>query len=138
MADLPDERAYNDRVNPWNAREGVLDIGRLSAVALQRWNDALDLNNEIVETKRRRGARPRKIAGNQFNDYLPLLQLGRLAGADQLLRECQDIFINVSDVTQLAKVYGARAEIENKRPNPEKAANLQRTSLYLWYRNSDP
>jgi hypothetical protein len=61
-----------------------------------------------------------------------------LAGADQLLRECQDIFINVSDVTQLAKVYGARAEIENKRPNPEKAANLQRTSLYLWYRNSDP
>jgi hypothetical protein len=61
MAELPDERAHNDRVSPWNVREGVLDIGRLSAVALQRWNDALDLNDEIVRTKRRRGALRRRF-----------------------------------------------------------------------------
>ena len=138
MADLPDERAYNDRVNSWNVREGVLDIGRLSAVALQRWNDALDLNDEIASTKRRRGASPQEVAGCQFNDYLPLLHLGRLAEADQLLRDCHDVFVTARDVTRLAKVYCARAEIENKRDDPEKAVDLQRTSLHLWYLNPDP
>jgi hypothetical protein len=137
IADLPDERAYNDRVNPWNAREGVLHIGRLSAVALQRWNDALDINDEIVKTKRRRGAPPQEIAGDQFNDYLPLLHLCRLADADQLLRDCHDVFVRVRDITQLARVYSARAEVENKRGHPEKAAYLQRTSLHLWYLNPD-
>jgi DcmR-like sensory protein len=50
MAELPDQPAHNDRVNPWNAREGVLRLGRTSAAALQRWNEALNLNDEIART----------------------------------------------------------------------------------------
>jgi hypothetical protein len=138
MADLPEKRAPNDRVNPWRARESVLDIGRLSAVALRHWHDALDLNNEIVSTKRRRGAPPQEIAGNQFNDYLPLLHLGLLAEADQLLRDCHDVFVAVRDITRLAKVYCACAEVEIKRGHPEKAVELQRTSVQLWYLKPDP
>jgi hypothetical protein len=114
MADLPDQRADNDRVNPWNAREGVLDIGRLSAVALQRWNEALDLNDEITSTKQRRGASSHEIARTQFNDYVPLLHLGRLADVDQLLRDCQDVFDTAGDIAQLAVVSGARADLEDK------------------------
>jgi hypothetical protein len=114
MADLPDQRADNDRVNPWNAREGVLDIGRLSAVAMQRWNEALDLNDEITSTKQRRGASSHEIARTQFNDYVPLLHLGRLADVDQLLRDCQDVFDTAGDIAQLAVVSGARADLEDK------------------------
>ncbi|MGH4000031.1 MAG: hypothetical protein ACRDTJ_21510, partial [Pseudonocardiaceae bacterium] len=138
MADLPDQRADNDRVNPWNVREGILDIGRLSAVALQRWGDALDLNDEIAGTKRRRGASPHEIARTRFNDYLPLLGRGRLADVDQLLRTCQDIFDAAGDITQLAAIYGARAELEDKRDHPADAVDLQRTSLRLWYVHPDP
>jgi tetratricopeptide (TPR) repeat protein len=138
IAELPDHGAANDRVNPWNAREGVFDVGRLSAMALQRWDDALEFNKEIVNTRRRRGANPHKIACARFNDYVPLLRLGRLAEVDQLLRDCQDVFDTVGDMTQLAVVYGARAHLENKRDHPADAVDLQRISLRLRYVHPDP
>ncbi|MGH3720024.1 MAG: hypothetical protein ACRDRI_14525 [Pseudonocardiaceae bacterium] len=138
MAQLPDQRAHNDRVNPWNAREGVLDIGRLSAVALERWDDALDLNDEIATTQRRRGASPHEIARTRFTDYLPLRHLGRFTDADHLLRDCQDAFATAGDMTQLALVYGARADLEDTRHHPVDAADLQRTSLRLRYLRPDP
>ncbi len=138
IADLPDQPADNDRVNPWNVREGILDIGRSSAVALERWDDALDLNDEIASTQRRRGASPYETARTRFNDYVPLLHLGRLADVDQLLRDCQDVFDTVGDMTQLAVVYGARADLEDKRGRLQDAVDLQRTSLRLWYVLRDP
>jgi hypothetical protein len=138
MAELPDQGAHNDRVNPWNVREGVLDIGRLSAVALKRWDDALELNDEMISTKQRRGASPEEIALSRFNDYIPLLRLGRLADVDQLLRDCQDVFDTAGDITQLALVYGARADLEDQLDRPVDAVDLQRTSLRLWYVHPDP
>lgn len=138
MADLPDQRAGNDRVNPWNAREGVLDIGRLSAVALERWEDALDLNEEIANARRRRGASPQQIASARYNDYVPLRHLGRLADVDHLLRHCQDVFDAAGDMTQLAVIYGARAHMDNDLGYPVNAVDLQRTSLRLRYVHPDP
>lgn len=138
MADLPDQRADNDRVNPWNVREGVLDVGRVSAVALERWDEALDLNKEITSTRRRRGASPHEIASAWFNDYVPLLRLDRLADVDHLLSDCQDVFDTAGDMTQLAVVYGARADLEDKRDHPVEAVDLQRISLRLYYIRPDP
>ncbi|MCA1822237.1 MAG: hypothetical protein LC644_10975, partial [Pseudonocardia sp.] len=138
MAELSDQRAHNDRVNPWNVRECILDIGRLSALALEGWDTALDLNDEIVRTKQRRGASTCEIAGCQCQDYLPLFQLGWTDDADQLLRDCQDVFVNAGDITQLAGVYGARADLEDKRHHPTSAVELQRTSLHLRYLHPDP
>ncbi|HSL06453.1 MAG TPA: hypothetical protein VK887_00585 [Pseudonocardiaceae bacterium] len=138
MADLPEQPADNDRVDPWNVREGVLDVGRLSAVALELWDEALDLNDEIASTKRRRGASPYETARTRFNDYVPLLHLGRLADVDQLLRDCQDVFDTAGDMTQLAMVYGARADLEDKRDHPVDAVDLQRTALRLCYVHPDP
>jgi hypothetical protein len=138
MAELPDHRAHNDRVNPWNAREGILDVGRWSAMTLKRWDDALKLNREIVDTRRRRGSTPQQIARIQFNDYIPLLRLGRLTDADHLLRECQDAFGTAGDMTQLAVIYSARANLEDKRDHPADAVDLQRTSLHLRYTHPEP
>jgi len=138
MAELPDQRAHNDRVNPWNAREGILEISRLSAMSLRRWADALDLNDEIATTQRRRGASPHEIARTRFNDYIPLLHLGRLTDADHLLRDCHNAFDTAGDMTQLALVYSARANLEDTRDHPADAVDLQRTSLRLHYVHPDP
>jgi tetratricopeptide (TPR) repeat protein len=138
IAQLPDQRADNDRVNPYNAREGILDIGRLSAVALQRWDDALELNDEIASIKRRRGASPHETARTRFHDYIPLLHLGRLTDIDHLLHDCQDIFDTTGDITQLAAVYRARADLEHTRDHLLEAVDLQRTSLRLCYVHPDP
>src|SRR5262249_39747528 len=102
---LAHQPADHHRVNPWNAREGILDIGRLSAAALQRWNDALELNDEIASTQLRRGASPHEIARIRFRDYLPLRHLGRLTDIDHLLRDCQEVFNTTGDIPQLAMVY---------------------------------
>ncbi len=138
IADLPDQPADNDRVNPWNVREGIFDVGRLSAVALERWDDALDLNDNITSTQRQRGASAHEIARTRFNDHIPLLHLGRLTDLDQLLRDCHDVFDTVGDTTQLAAAYGARADLEDQRDHPLAAVDLQRTSLRLRYARPDP
>jgi tetratricopeptide (TPR) repeat protein len=138
MAELPDQSAHNDRVDPCNVRKGILDIGRLSAIALQRWDDALRFSHEIATTQQQRGASPQEIARTQFNDYLPLRHLGRFTDADHLLRTCQDILDTTDDTTQLAAVYHARADLENARNHPMEALELQRTSLRLRYLHPDP
>ncbi len=133
MAELPDQRAHNDRVHPWNVREGILDLARLSAVALERWDDALELNDEIARTQRRRGAGAHEIASTRFHDYLPLRHLGRLTDADHLLDDCQDAFDAAGDITRLALVYGARAGLADTRDHSAAAVQLQRSSLRYWY-----
>jgi hypothetical protein len=138
IAELPEQAAHNDRVDPWNVREGILDIARLSAIALQRWDDALRLNHEIATTQQQRGASPHEIARTRFHDYLPLRHLGRLADADHLLRTCQDIFDTIGDSTQLAETYHARADLEDTRDHPMDALELQRISLRLRYLHPDP
>ena len=138
MAQLPDHRADNDRVDPENTREGVLDVGRLSAVATECWDQALDLNNEIANAKRRRGASLERIARIQFNDYIPLLRLGRLVDVDHLLRHCKRVFDAAGDRTQLAIVYGARASLADHQSQPAEAVNLQRAALGLHYVHPDP
>lgn len=138
MDHLPDQRADNDRVNPSNVREGILDVARLSAVALKRWEVALELNDEITSTQRHRGAGAGELARTRFNDYLPLLHLGALADVDHLLRDCQDVFDTSADITQLAAAYAARADLEHKRDHPTDAVDLQRTSLRLRYAHPDP
>lgn len=138
MAQLPDHPASNDRVNPENAQQGILDIGHLSAMALHRWDEALKLNDEITSTQRRSGASPQDIARTRFNDYIPLLHLGRLADADQLLHDCQQAFHAAGDIAQLAIIYAARAELADKRNRPGEAVDLQRISLRLRYIHPDP
>ena len=88
MRALPAEGGANENVDPWNVREGIFGTGREAALALGRWQDALDLNAEVLASKRRRGAGPHEIARTAFNDYSPLLSLRRLDQADRLLRHC--------------------------------------------------
>ena len=110
MAELPTtQRAANDVVNPWNVRELILDTGRTSALALRRWQQVLDLTDEITTSQRGHGVSAHETALTQFNNYGPLLELGRFAEAEQLLRDCQDVYETVGDVQRLGRVHAARA-----------------------------
>ena len=79
MAELPDQPADNDITHTWLVQEWVLEAGRISARALGRWEQALDLTNEITIVQRRRGLSAHETARTRFNNYGPLISLGRAA-----------------------------------------------------------
>ncbi|MBA2696831.1 MAG: AAA family ATPase, partial [Actinobacteria bacterium] len=133
MAELPNLPTTNDPVNPWNIRELILDTGHTSLMALGRWQQALDLINEITTSKRERGASAHNIARTRFNNYGPLLRLGRVAEADQLLRDCRDVFEAAGDIPMLGQVYAALADLEAERDHVQDAVELQRAALRLLY-----
>ena len=138
MAELPTQRAANDTAKPWNVREAILGTGRFSAAALGWWQQALDLTDEVTTSKRGRGASAHETARTRFNNYCPLLELGRLPEADQLLRDCQDVFETFGDIPMLGRVYSARADLEDKRGHLQDAVELQRSALRLHYVHPDP
>jgi hypothetical protein len=133
MRDLPDRRAAGDPVNPWNVRETILGTGRSSALALGHWQQCLDLNAEILTSKRERGAGPHELASTRFNDAAPLRQLGRLAEAARLLAECQQVFEDHRDTPRLALVLSERATLANALGHRDAGTDLARAALRLCY-----
>ena len=138
MDGLPARTAGNEIVNPWNVREVLLGTGRTSALALGRWQLCLDLNAEITASKRQRGAGPHELTRTRFNDAGPLIELGRLAEADRLLRECQQVFEDHRDTPSLATVLSTRANLEHALGQPAAAAEFVRTAIRLRYARPDP
>jgi len=138
MAELSTQSAANDTVNPWNVRELILNAGFTSALTLRRWQQALDLTDEITTSERGRGASAHETARTRFNNYSPLLRLGRLAEAEQLLRNCQDVYETVGDIPLLGRVYSARADLEDERGHLQDAVELQRSALRLNYVHPAP
>ncbi|WP_346619588.1 AAA family ATPase [Blastococcus montanus] len=138
MRDLPDQPGDNEAVNPWNVRETILDTGRMAALALGRWQDALDLNAEILDSQRRRGAGPHGLARTRFSDYGPLLRLDRLAQADQLLRACQNQYEQAGDTARVGMVLGARADLADRQGHREAAQGHTQVALRYLYVSGRP
>ena len=105
---------------------------------MRRWQQALDLTDEITTSERGRGASAHETARTRFNNYSPLLRLGRLAEAEQLLRNCQDVYETVGDIPLLGRVYSARADLEDERGHLQDAVELQRSALRLNYVHPAP
>ena len=58
--------------------------------------------------------------------------------ADQLLRNCRDVFEAVGDIPMLGQVYAALADLEGERDHVQDAVELQRSALRLHYVHPDP
>jgi hypothetical protein len=138
MTRLPDQPGPNDPVDPWNIRELLYGAGHGSAATLGRWQDALDHNTHVLDSRRARGATGHELAVTRFNDYSPLIRLGRHDDADRLLRDCQQAFEDSGDIDHLGKVFGARAELEASRGHHHDAVRLQRQALRYSYLRPDP
>jgi CHAT domain len=138
MGRLPARPAASDPVNPWNVREVILDAGCTSALALGRWQQCLDLNTEITASRRDRGAGLHELTRTWFNDAFPLIRLGRLAEADRLLRDCQQVFEDHHDTLMLALVLSTRASLEEESGRAGAAADLERTAIRYRYARPEP
>jgi hypothetical protein len=138
MDSLPPDGDPDRAVDPFNVREALLGVGRNAAAELGRWQDAFDLNAAVLDSKRERGAPEREIAWSAYNDYAPLLRLGRLDEARDLLRWCRQVAEASDDVRFLAKVIGAQADLEDQLGHPEAAARLGKDNLRLSYAVREP
>jgi len=129
MQALPAARGPDEVAIPWNVREALLDTGRYAARQLGRWQDALDLNAASITSKRGRNAPAAAIARSRFNDYGPLLMLGRTEEALPLLLECRQAFQDARDPEMLGKTLSALASIEDARGHGDAAISLERDAL---------
>ncbi|HEX4830849.1 MAG TPA: tetratricopeptide repeat protein [Trebonia sp.] len=127
--------AYDDAGPvPWDALELVLDAGRRAAVATSRWPEALDLNDALLTSRRDRGAPPGDIARTRFNSSMPLLELGRIDEARELLAQCGRVFRETGDSEGLGRVTGALAQVESRSGAHDAALSLARDALRYAYR----
>jgi hypothetical protein len=138
MVGLPARRDATEAVDPWKVREAILDTGHTSALATGDWQRCLDLNAEIVASKRQRGARVHEVTRFRHNDAGPLIRLGRLGEAGRLLAECQRVFEDHADTPMLAMVLSTRATLEAALGRGPVAADLARGALRLSYARPEP
>ena len=136
---LPDRPGPEDRfVNVWKVRDAVLNTGFVAALALAAWQQALDFNAESLRSIQYRGAGVPEQARLQFNDYGPLLRLGRHAEVRALLGHCRETFEAGNDIGMLGKVFSALADLENLTGHHENSVRFERTALRFRYVGIEP
>jgi tetratricopeptide (TPR) repeat protein len=138
MATLDHSPQPTETVRSWNVREVVLDAGREAALNLGQWEQALDFNAEVRESKRQRAAPPLDQATAMFNDYGPLLMLGNHDDARRMLLYCREIFEAEKAIGPLGKVYGALAAVEDRAGHFDKALHFQKAAIRLLYIQPEP
>ena len=138
MAGLPDPPGPNEAVTPWNVRETLLTTGCQAAQNLKNWQAALDLNADSLLSKEKRGASALERARFRFNDYGPLLRLGRFDEARDLLTGCRAAFEQAGAVSELGKVLSALADLEGQTTGPAAARRFEAAALRHKYLAHDP
>ena len=129
----------DELVEPWTAREGILDAAGASARATGKWQLALDFGAEITASQRLRGASATVIARQEATDAGTLIRLGRLPEAAATLVRCQQAAKVHNDRLLLCDVLSARADLEDARNDPEGAVELERDSVGVRYgASADP
>ena len=73
------------------------------------------------------------MARNRFNDYGPLLRLGRIAKARSLLLDCREIFEREHSTHELGAVLSALADVEDAAGHGQDAIDLERNALRYKY-----
>ncbi|GLY69018.1 hypothetical protein [Amycolatopsis taiwanensis] len=122
----------------WAVRESILDLGVVAAHDLGRWPEALELNAAIRQSRENRSAAEVERAVTWFNDYGPLLRLGRVREARELLYKCRAAFGRGEDVTMMGHTLSALADADAHLGHLERAVAQETNALQIKYRGSDP
>jgi hypothetical protein len=133
MTSLPDYTVQADPVDPWNVREVILDAAQVAAVRSGRWEQALALVDEIATLKRARGAIVLDLTRARFHAIDPLLGLRRYEEAQQLLTECQNVFVEEGRPGYLARLFSAMANLEHQLGHSDRAIAHEQTALRYDY-----
>ncbi len=134
LESLPAVPGQDETATPWHVREYLLDVGRNAARQLDRWQDALNLNAEIIASKQGRNAPAADIARARFSDYYPLLQLGRADEALPLLQECRKVADEADDTGLLGMTLAGLADVESALGHGDAAIRLAHDALRYKYR----
>lgn len=137
MATLPATPDPDKGEAPWHVREALLDTGRYAAMLIGRHDDALALIAEVTASQRDRHAPATYVARTRYNNYFPLLGLGRTEEALAVLRDCRQVFQDARDTLMLGKILSALAEVEDARGHGDAALRLERDSLRYKYLAED-
>jgi tetratricopeptide (TPR) repeat protein len=137
MDTLPVRPGPDEAVPPWDVREALLGTGHYAALRLSRWQDALDLGAEITASERARCAPAAEIAVTRFNDYGPMLRLGRTDEALALLMDCLRVFNDANDIEMLGNTLSALADTEDERGHGDAALRFERDALRYAYLAGD-
>jgi tetratricopeptide (TPR) repeat protein len=113
MKSWPKSSDEDETVNAWNVMEALLYTGHTAALRLQRWEEALSLNAEMVEVTVTRGATKLYVARAKYNDYFPLLRLQRYSTARSLLYQCLAVFESDGGDGEMGSVHSAIANLES-------------------------
>ncbi len=139
MADLPAAPDRSTEVaNPWNVRETILSEGAIVAGDLGRWERALELNAENLTSKQARDASALELARAACNDYAPLVGLGRLDHARDVLMAGRTTFESADDTSALGRTLSALAGVEHAMEHLDRAIDLERDALRYKYAAGDP
>ena len=137
MATLPATPGPDEGEAPWHVREALLDTGRYAAMLLGRHDDVLPLIAEVTASQRDRQAPATIIARTRYNNYFPLLHLGRTEEALVVLRDCRQVFQDARDTLMLGRTLSALADVEDVRGHGDAALRLERDSLRYKYLAGD-
>ena len=138
LTELPEQGELEESVNPWNVRETLLNTGFAAAVYGKHYEQALELNAEIVQYEKQRGASALELASTRYNDYGPLLRFGRYAEARQLLLECRAVFEAERSVEMLGKVWSALADLADETGDRADAVRFGEIALGYGYQAGQP
>lgn len=143
LADASDTASENDTGDDtgaptaWEVRESILGLGVVAAHDLGRWPQALELNAAILRSLEDRGASEMERAVTWFNDYGPLLRLGRAEEARELLYKCRAAFGRAGDTTMMGNTLSALADADAHLGQLKRAVAQETNALQIKYRGSD-
>jgi tetratricopeptide (TPR) repeat protein len=121
----------------WTVREPIIASGSHAARDLGRWDLALALSAEIAASMRARSASDFYLTAARFADYFPLLRLGLIDEAEDLLTWCREVAERSRDLDGLSGAFSALADVENERQHYDIAIGLERTALRYRYQLMD-
>jgi tetratricopeptide (TPR) repeat protein len=130
MDALPLTGIQEESADTWEVRAHLLEVGRSAAMKLERWKQALAFNAEVVAVTKARGAPALAVARARYNDYFPLIRLGRLAEAHTLLMACLEVFESASE---RGAIFTALAGLDDARGHRDRAIDHERTALRYKY-----
>jgi len=115
-----------------------LDIAKMANEQLEHWEACLSLLKENEQTKREIRESKHAMYRTRFNKYFPLMKLGRLDEAQQILEECLSVDREFGDLGGQASDLSSLADIWDERGDIEQAIALQRHGLSIFNQLPDP
>lgn len=116
----------------------IFSICQHAASSLGLWQEALEFNARTLDSMRIRQASELDIARRQLIDYGPLVDLGRHEEARNLLETVHQAFLRAKDEAMMGELLSAKAYVQRKSGNLDRAIGLEHDALRFVYHKGDP